>query len=99
MIINFTLAFLLLSVIVWALIFVASIRLVKAGNIPGSRWILTALLGTAFMFFIPMEDIELGEANAYLHLLEIGLQGLFMLIASIGFYRLSKYVVETKNKA
>ena len=96
----FNIAFILMffAVISVILIFLASVQLIKADSVPGSRLIFAAVIGSVLTIFIPETETDTGDASLLIQGIEVGANSLLMLMASYGFYRLASYTAQNNQK-
>lgn len=76
------------------ILFIASIKIYKAGNIPGSKLILGSLVGSLVIPIISMLPDE--ENNIIMGIFEVLIAILFLL-GVVGFFKISKHLY--KNNA
>ena len=93
---------LLIMIFAFVLLLIASIRLLRANNIPGSRLIFLAIIGTFIGAFLPIIEIFfIVDEDSYIFegLVNIFL-ALMFLVGAYGFWCLAKYSISNSaNKA
>lgn len=94
---SITSVLMLFTLISFVLLLLASIKLLLARNIPGSRLIFISLIGTMLSVFLPEAETDEGDIIMLWQIVEISAEAILMLMASYGFYRLSGFVA--KNAA
>jgi uncharacterized membrane protein YqhA len=81
-------------------VLIGSIKLVLAKNIPGSKLIIIAVIGSILAAFLPEAETEEGEIIMQWLVVDLIISSLLMLMVSFGFYRLANYVYKiSANKA
>ena len=87
----------IITVVAIVILFIASIKIYKAGNIPGSKLILGSLIGSIVVPIISLLPDE--ENNIIMGIIEV-LIAIIFLLGVLGFLKLSKYIYEKNaNKA
>ena len=87
----------IISLVAIVILFIASIKIYKSGNIPGKKLILGSLIGSIIIPIISMFPDE--ENNIIMGSIDVLLSAIFLL-GVLGFLRLSKYIYEhNANKA
>ena len=87
----------LFAFISFILLLLGSIKLIAANNIPGSKLIFIAVIGSIVSAFLPEAESDEGTISMLWQYVEIGVNSILMLMVSYGFYLLSSYVA--KNSA
>lgn len=84
---------LLLTAAAFFLVLLASFRLLRSRNIPGSRLIFAALVGSLLVAFAPIPESLSDDQAVALELASAILNAMLLLAGAYGFWRLANHAV------
>ncbi len=98
MVINVTSILIIFAFFSSILVLIGSIKLIKLKNIPGSKLIFFAVVGSILLVFLPEAEFKKGGISFFLQAIEVGVYSILMLMASYGFFRLANYTATNSTK-